>query len=72
MLGILEVLFYNPEISDSVKEELILLQLRQLRLLRRRGSSEDIAALAGKIRRELDDYRGPKVEKFRKELEEQK
>ena len=72
MLGILEVLFYNPEISDSVKEELIQLQLRQLRLLRRRGSSEDIAALAGKIRRELDDYHGPKVEKFRKELEEQK
>ena len=70
LLSILEVLFHNPEISDPVKEELINLQLRQLRLLRRRGATDDTAALVGKIRRELDDYRGAKREEFRKQLDD--
>ena len=72
LLSILEVLFHNPEISDPVKEELINLQLRQLRLLRRRGSSEDVDALVGKIRRELEDYRGAKREKFLEQLDDGK
>ena len=72
MLGILEVLFHNPEISDPVKEELILLQLRQLRLLRRRELKDEIESLVSKIECELEDYRGPKREEFRKQLEEQK
>jgi len=70
LLSILEVLFHNPEISDPVKEELINLQLRQLRLLRRRGATDDTAALVGKIRRELEDYRGAKREEFRKQLDD--
>ena len=70
LLSILEVLFYNPEISDPVKEELIRLQLRQLRLLRRRGSDDDVEALVGKIGRELEDYRGAQREEFRKQLED--
>ena len=70
LLSILEVLFHNPEISDPVKEELINLQLRQLRLLRRRRATEDADALAGKIRRELEDYRGAKREEFRKQLDD--
>jgi serine/threonine protein kinase len=72
LLSILEVLFYNPEISDPVKEELIRLQLRQLRLLRRRGSVDDVDALVGKIERELEDYRGAKRDDFRKQLDEAK
>ena len=72
LLSILEVLFHNPEISDPVNEELINLQLRQLRLLRRRGSSEDVDALVGKIRRELEDYRGAKREKFLEQLDDGK
>ena len=69
LLSILEVLFYNPEISDPVKEELIQLQLRQLRLLRRRASAEDVDALVGKILRELEDYRGARREEFRQRLD---
>ena len=70
LLSILEVLFYNPEISDPVKEELINLQLRQLRLLRRRGYSEDVEALVGKIEREFEDYRGARREEFRRQLDD--
>ena len=62
----------SPEISDPVKEELIRLQLRQLRLLRRRGSAEEIENLVGKIKHELDVYRGTMREDFRKQLDEQK
>ena len=68
LLSILEVLFYDPEVSDPIREELIELQLRQLRLLRRRGSDEDVKALAGKIERELEDYRGAKRDDYRKQL----
>lgn len=46
--GILEVLFYNPEISDAVKESLIRLQLQRLKLLRHDGRSYEGAELRKK------------------------
>ena len=72
LLSILEVLFHNPEVADPVKEELISLQLRQLRMLRGRGLTEDVEALAGKIERELENYRGARREEFRKQLNDGK
>lgn len=67
--GILEVLFYNPEISDAVKESLIRLQLQRLKLLRHDGRSYEGAELRKKISRELGFYHGPMLRVFRDELE---
>ena len=67
--GILEVLFYNPEISDAVKESLILLQLQRLKLLRHDGRSYEGEDLRKKISRELGFYHGPMLRVFREELE---
>ncbi len=72
LLGTLEILFYNPEISDPVKEELIQIQLRRLQMFRKRGASEEIEALSSVISRELDYYHGSKREDYRKQLDQQK
>lgn len=69
LLGILEILFYNPEISDTVKENLIRLQLQRLKLFRRDGRSNGDLALREKINRELNYYHGPMLPEFREELE---
>ena len=52
LLSILEILFYNPEISDAVKENLIGLQLQRLELLRRSGKSGESASLREKIKQD--------------------
>ena len=70
LLGILEVLFYNPDISDTVKEELIQLQLRRLRMLRRHSLGTDVEDLTDKIKRELENYRGPRRDEFRNQLDD--
>ncbi len=69
LLGILEILFYNPEISDSVKEHLLHLQFRHLDLFRRGNRTEEATLLLEKIKRELDYYHGPELPEFRKKLE---
>ena len=69
LMAILEILFYNPEITDSVKEELIRFQLQRLDLLKRRGGSPEIDSLTKKINRELNYYKGPKRDEFRKQLD---
>jgi len=69
MMAILEILFYNPEITDAVKEELIRYQLRRLDVLKRRGNSPEINSLTKKINRELEYYKGPKRDEFRKQLD---
>lgn len=69
LLGILEILFYNPEISDAVKENLLRLQFRHLELFRRSGRTEDAALLLEKIKRELNHYHGAELPEFRKKLE---
>ena len=70
LLSILEILFHHPDISDTVKEELIQLQLKRLKILRQLRGSEDTETLRKKIDRELEYYHGPQREKFRKELAE--
>ena len=69
LMAILEILFYNPEITDAVKEELIRYQLRRLEMLKRRGSSPEIDSLTKKINRELEYYKGPQRNEFRKQLD---
>lgn len=68
LLGILGILFYNPEISDAVKESLIRLQLQRLEMFRRDGQNDEGIPLREKIRRELEFYHGPMLPEFRKEL----
>ena len=70
LLGTLEILFYNPEISDPVKEELIQIQLRRLQMFRRRNAGEESDALSAVITRELEHYHGSKREEFRKQLDQ--
>lgn len=66
--AILEILFHNPEVSDDVRENLIQLQLERLELFRH-GRAADAEALEGKIRGELESYRGSRADEFRKALE---
>ena len=72
LLSILEFQFHNPENSDAVREELIQLQLRRLVMIRRRAAKGEEESLRRKIEKELRHYRGPKLEEFRKQLEERK
>ena len=70
LLGILEILSHNPENSDAIRAELIQLQLRRLAMIRRRGAKKEEESLRRKIEKELQRYRGPKLEDFRRQLEE--
>ena len=67
-IGILEILFYNPEISDAVREELIQLQLRRIAMVRSRVPKEELEAMRRKIEKELQYYHGSKLDEFRSEL----
>ena len=70
LLGILEILSHNPENSDAIRAELIQLQLRRLSMIRLRGAKKEEESLRRKIEKELQRYRGPKLEDFRRQLEE--
>ena len=70
LLGILEILSHNPENSDAIREELIQLQLNRIAMIRRRGAKKEEESLRRKIEKELQHYRGPKLEDFRRQLEE--
>jgi len=70
LLSLLEVQFHNPENSDAIREELIQLQLRRLSMIRRRGAEKEEEALLRKIEKELQQYRGPKLDDFRRQLQE--
>lgn len=70
LLSILEILFYHPDISDTVKENLFRLQLQRLKLLLHDGRKEDAAVLQEKITRELEQYHGEQLPEFRRLLEE--
>ncbi len=70
LLNILEVLFYNPEISDAVRESLLELQFQRLMLfLRDRRGSNAGEQLREKIRLELQFYHGSRLREFREKLE---
>lgn len=70
LLGILEILFYNPEISDAVRKHLIRIQLERLSVYRKDGRNREADEMAEKIHRELQYYDGPESLDFRKKLEE--
>ena len=63
LLSVLEVLFYNPEVSDIARENLIELQFKRWRELKQRfGQSE----LLAKIAEELEIYQGNRKKEFQK------
>lgn len=65
--GILEILFYNSETPDAVKEVLIEMQLERLRFFVAKKQSEAVA-LASKIREELKEYHGTRQNEFQETL----
>ncbi len=64
-----EVLFWNPNISDSVKERLIELQLYRYEMLSHWGEQAEKDYLREKIALELTHYEGAKAREFLTRLE---
>lgn len=67
--GMLEILFYNPETSDAVKESLLIMQLERLERFADRKQFEASEGLASRIRGELKEYHGVKSKDFHEALE---
>lgn len=71
IMSTLGILFWNPKISDAIKEQLIEMQLRRLELSYRFiQTPEDSAWLKEKINIELNHYHGPQREIFLQRLNE--
>ena len=66
--GMLEILFYNPETSNAVKESLLSMQLERLEQLSNRKQAEAFEILSSKIRSELKEYHGVKSKDFHEAL----
>lgn len=64
LFAILELLFHNPEVSDSERERLLDLQLRRLARLRADGRGQAAETLRARIRQELEIYQGPRRDAF--------
>ena len=65
LLSFLEVLFFNPEVSDIVRENLIELQFNRVRELNQISGRDE---LLEKIGSELKIYRGSRLEEFQARL----
>jgi hypothetical protein len=69
IISTLGILFWNPNISNSIKERLLELQLTRLETPTGWRNNEDTQWLKEKIRVELDHYDGPKRDAFLLRLE---
>lgn len=69
LFAILELLFHNPEVSDSERERLLDLQLRRLARLRADGRGQAAETLRARIRQELEIYQGPRRDAFLRALD---
>ena len=65
LLSFLEVLFFNPEVSDIVRENLIELQFKRATELKQRFEQNE---LLEKIGKELKIYHGKRKEEFQARL----
>ena len=63
--AVLEVLFYNPEVSDIARENLIELQLKRAAEFNQRFEQ---AELLVKINKELQFYNGCRKKEFQEKL----
>ncbi|MDO5582121.1 MAG: protein kinase [Planctomycetia bacterium] len=70
LLGILEILFYSPEIPDSAKESLIHLQFLRAERLLRDGRTQEVNRVSDNIKRELNQYNGTRLDEFQLHLKE--
>ncbi len=66
----LEILFYNPETPDSVKELLLTMQLEHLKRLADRNRTAAFEVMSAKIRRELKDYHSEKKKEYQDLLDQ--
>ena len=67
LLNILELVFYNSEVPEEVRDELVSLQLDKLEALKKTDGF-GASALAKKIERELEFHRGANRAKFAEQL----
>lgn len=65
ILSTFEVLYWNPNISNSVKERLIELQFLRYEMIRNWGDQAELDYFKEKIEIELEHYSGEKEEHFR-------
>lgn len=68
MLGIVEFLFHNQDLTNEARLLIIELQWERAEMLQRGGSTESAAELLEKIRNELPYTHGEKSEQMRKKL----
>ena len=68
LTDILEILFYNREIPETVKETLLQLQLEKLEAMNKSGKASSAALLRAKISGELENYHGEMREELEKRL----
>lgn len=66
--GMLEILFYNPETPNVVKESLLTMQLARLEQYAVRKQTEAFEEFATKIQGELKEYHGAKAKEFQETL----
>lgn len=68
IISTLSILFWNPNISDAIQEQLIEMQLRRLEFSTAWRNNEDTQWLKEKIESELEYYKGAQQEMFRNQL----
>ncbi|WP_428059667.1 protein kinase domain-containing protein [Candidatus Avelusimicrobium stercoris] len=68
LLGMLELLFYNPQTPDDVKETLLTLQLDRLEMFVRDGRTSSAEEIKKQIQTELQDYWGDNASEFARRL----
>ncbi|MDO4584174.1 MAG: protein kinase [Planctomycetia bacterium] len=70
LIGMLEILFHNPDVSQDARESLLQLQFQRLELAVRDGRPGESDRLFLKIESELELYHGSLHEEFRRRLTE--
>ncbi len=68
LLGLLEILFYNPETPDAARECLIRMQLERLEQITGSNRADAANRLASAIRNELKIYKGTQLSEFQQWL----
>ncbi len=68
LLGMLEILFHNPETPDAARECLIRMQLERLEQITTNNRTDAANRLASTIRKELKIYQGTQQQEFQQWL----
>lgn len=72
LISILEILFWNPNISNRIREHLLELQLAQIQNFSKHQRGGETLLIKEKVQNELQVYRGDRREEFLKTFEDLK